>query len=587
MGKVLMRPGGGATDLDLVDVSPSDVLRGKTYMDREGEPQVGSMPNISTGRTVTLPSGKNVAVFDNMEKRNDTFMVLKADNFSAGYIDRDLEVGIDATKLGDAVAKYVVEGNTFTAKSGVKQTGLMPNNDSAKKSNNVEIKTNSAFIRIPNGAYFKGTDGKDPTIELSKDTVAKMAADMFGLAVVTNFKLAQLYSSKVSMTWTLSPNQRTSYDKTEFTDTKTRHGLCTGFEVSIVAGSASTRHYIPYNQNTSIYDYTSDIIPIGDVTVHVRPYIRVDDTYIIYGKHASSSMAINNINGSLNISNGRDLNAGIGQTVVPAGVRYMAYVLVGNGGAGSDCWKDNGEKRTRYVCGGGGGGGYFKEGLISVIPGETISYKLSRAFYSNGAARNWNPNPTTVVFGNNRLVLSVEDGKNSAQPYVMGNGEYAGTISPNGGNGGSGGGPGGFTSTGAGSRNYSPGNGGSDGSGGTAGEMPNYNPGTGQGSTTRSRLTGVLYSGGGGGGGPTYEREVTTYPNGGAGGGGGGGTAHVEAARGTDGLGGGGGGGGKYGAGTASNSYGAAAGGFGCIYLEWGDRVMEVYRNEILAMERG
>ena len=587
MGKVLMRPGGGATDLDLVDVSPSDVLRGKTYMDREGEPQVGSMPNISTGRTVTLPSGKNVAVFDNMEKRNDTFMVLKADNFSAGYIDRDLEVGIDATKLGDAVAKYVVEGNTFTAKSGVKQTGLMPNNDSAKKSNNVEIKTNSAFIRIPNGAYFKGTDGKDPTIELSKDTVAKMAADMFGLAVVTNFKLAQLYSSKVSMTWTLSPNQRTSYDKTEFTDTKTRHGLCTGFEVSIVAGSASTRHYIPYNQNTSIYDYTSDIIPIGDVTVHVRPYIRVDDTYIIYGKHASSSMAINNINGSLNISNGRDLNAGIGQTVVPAGVRYMAYVLVGNGGAGSDCWKDNGEKRTRYVCGGGGGGGYFKEGLISVIPGETISYKLSRAFYSNGAARNWNPNPTTVVFGNNRLVLSVEDGKNSAQPYVMGNGEYAGTISPNGGNGGSGGGPGGFTSTGAGSRNYSPGNGGSDGSGGTAGEMPNYNPGTGQGSTTRSRLTGVLYSGGGGGGGPTYEREVTTYPNGGAGGGGGGGTAHVEAARGTDGLGGGGGGGGKYGAGTASNSYGAAAGGFGCIYLEWGDRVMEVYRDEILAMERG
>nr|DAR95216.1 MAG TPA: hypothetical protein [Caudoviricetes sp.] len=586
MGKVLMRPGGGATDLDLVDVSPSDVLRGKTYMDREGEPQVGSMPNISTGRTVTLPSGKNVAVFDNMEKRNDTFMVLKADNFSAGYVDRDLEVGIDASKLGDAVAKYVVEGNTFTAKSGVKQTGLMPNNDSAKKSNNVEIKTNSAFIRIPNGAYFKGTDGKDPTIELSKDTVAKMAADMFGLAVVTNFKLAQLYSSKVSMTWTLSPNQRTSYDKTEFTDTKTRHGLCTGFEVTI-AGSTNIRQYIPYNQNTSIYDYTSDIIPLGNVTVHVRPYIRVDDTYIIYGKTVSSSMVINNINGNLNISNGRDLNAGIGQTVVPAGVRYMAYVLVGNGGNGSDCWKDNGEKRTRYVCGGGGGGGYFKEGLISVIPGETISYKLSRAFYSNGAARNWNNNPTTVVFGNNRLVLSVEDGKNSAQPYVMGNGEYAGTISPNGGNGGSGGGPGGFTSTGAGSRNYSPGNGGSDGSGGTAGEMPNYNPGTGQGSTTRSRLTGVLYSGGGGGGGPTYEREVTTYSNGGAGGGGGGGTAHVEAARGTDGLGGGGGGGGKYGAGTASNSYGAAAGGFGCIYLEWGDRVMEVYRNEILAMERG
>ena len=585
-----MRPGGGATDLDLVDVSPSDVLRGKTYMDREGEPQVGSMPNISTGRTVTLPSGKNVAVFDNMEKRNDTFMVLKADNFSVGYVDRDLEVGIDATKLGDAVAKYVVEGNTFTAKSGVKQIGLMPNNDSAKKSNNVEIKTNSAFIRIPNGAYFKGTDGKDPTIELSKDTVAKMAADMFGLAVVTNFKLAQLYSSKVSMTWTLSPNQRTSYDKTEFTDTKTRHGLCTGFEVSIVAGSASTRHYIPYNQNTSIYDYTSDIIPLGDVTVHVRPYIRVDDTYIIYGKHvSSSSMAINNINGSLNISNGRDLNAGIGQTVVPAGVRYMAYVLVGNGGDGSDCSEESIEhgrrEYTRYTCGGGGGGGYFKEGLISVIPGETISYKLSGAFYSNGAARNWNQNPTTVVFGNNRLTLTVENGANATIMYNNGR-ETTPVRSRDGGNGGSGGGVGGGSVTGAGGGQNAPSAGGSNGGDGLS---PGFGtPGTGQHTSTTSKLTKVLYSGGGGGGGPTYEREVTRYPNGGAGGGGGGGTAHMSAAAGTDGLGGGGGGGGTYGSHVNyAGSRGSAGGGFGCIYLEWGDRVMEVYRDEILAMERG
>ena len=583
-----MRPGGGATDLDLVDVSPSDVLRGKTYMDREGEPQVGSMPNISTGRTVTLPSGKNVAVFDNMEKRNDTFMVLKADNFSAGYVDRDLEVGIDATKLGDAVAKYVVEGNTFTAKSGVKQTGLMPNNDSAKKSSNVEIKTNSAFIRIPNGAYFKGTDGKDPTIELSKDTVAKMAADMFGLAVVTNFKLAQLYSSKVSMTWTLSPNQRTSYDKTEFTDTKTRHGLCTGFEVTI-AGSTNIRQYIPYNQNTSIYDYTSDIIPLGNVTVHVRPYIRVDDTYIIYGKTVSSSMVINNINGNLNISNGRDLNAGIGQIVVPAGVRYMAYVLVGNGGSGSDCSEESRETnrrtRTTYTCGGGGGGGYFKEGVIKVVPGETISYRLSRSFISNGAARSWNLDPTTVVFGNNRLTLTVENGANATVMYNNGR-EIVPVRSRDGGNGGSGGGVGGGSSTGPGGGQSAPSAGGSNGSDGVPRGVGT--PGTGQHTATTSRLTKVLYAGGGGGGGPTYEREVTTYPNGGAGGGGGGGTAHMWAASGTDGLGGGGGGGGTDGAHVnIEASRGGGGGGYGCIYLEWGDRVMEVYRNEILAMERG
>ena len=564
MGKVLMRPGGGATDLDLVDVSPSDVLRGKTYMDREGEPQVGSMPNISTGRTVTLPSGKNVAVFDNMEKRNDTFMVLKADNFSAGYVDRDLEVGIDATKLGDAVAKYVVEGNTFTSKSGVKQTGLMPNNDSAKKSSNVEIKTNSAFIRIPNGAYFKGTDGKDPTIELSKDTVAKMAADMFGLAVVTNFKLAQLYSSKVSMTWTLSPNQRTSYDKTEFTDTKTRHGLCTGFEVTI-AGSTNIRQYIPYNQNTSIYDYTSDIIPLGNVTVHVRPYIRVDDTYIIYGKTTSSSIVINNINGSFSIA---DVSKNTGNLTVPAGVRYMAYVMVGFGSAGSDGAKHGGNKKDYKVGGGGGAGGKFKEGIVQVIPGENISYYLATG-YGEGVK------PGTLIFGNNRLTLTVENALSS--PYYIYNDTAYST--PNGASGGSGGG--------AGNRSGAGGRGGSNGSNGES--TNSGSGGSGQGSTTRSKLTGVLYCGAGGGGGTYYESESVPFSfNGGEGGGGSGGSGLSNGGRGTAGLGGGGGGGGGFGANQVLNgSRGSGGGGCGCIYLEWGDRVMEVYRNEILAMERG
>lgn len=582
-----MRPGGGATDLDLVDVSPSDVLRGKTYMDREGEPQVGSMPNISTGRTVTLPSGKNVAVFDNVEKRNDTFMVLKADNFTPGYVDRDLEVGIDATKLGDTVAKYVVEGNTFTSKSGVKQTGLMPNNDSAKKSDRVEIKTDSALIRIPSGAYFNGTDGKDPSIELSKATVAKMAADMFGLAVVTNFKLAQLYSSKVSMTWTLSPNQRTSYDKTEFTDTKTRHGLCTGFEVSIISGSTVVKNIVPYNQNTSIYDYTSDIIPNGSVTVDIKPYIRIADNHIVAGKTSSSHIDITNINGNLNISSSQNLNGGVGQTVVPSGVRYMAYVLVGNGGGGSHCYKDEGGDSYHYNCGGGGGGGYFKEGIIRVIPGEVISYKMSTIEYSLQKNNKKYYGPTTVVFGNNRLVLSVENGADCMHVYKDNYGFYV-AMSSNGGNGGSGGGPGGFSSTGAGSKDYYPGNGGSDGGNGTAGDLPvNVNaPGTGQGSTTRSRLTGVLYSGGGGGGGPEYHM-YTPYPNGGAGGGGNGGNGRMGGTNGTDGLGGGGGGGGNFGAGDRRKAYGGSAGGYGCIYLEWGDRVMEVYKNEILAMERG
>ena len=57
---------------------------------------------------------------------------------------------------------------------------------------------------------------------------------------------------------------------------------------------------------------------------------------------------------------------------------------------------------------------------------------------------------------------------------------------------------------------------------------------------------------------------------------------------GTAGLGAGGGGGGKYGANMRNRgSRGAGYGSYGCIYLEWGDRVTETYKNEIMAMERG
>ena len=42
MGKVLMRPGGGSSDLDAITAKASDVLAGKAFVGPDGEIQSGS-----------------------------------------------------------------------------------------------------------------------------------------------------------------------------------------------------------------------------------------------------------------------------------------------------------------------------------------------------------------------------------------------------------------------------------------------------------------------------------------------------------------------------------------------------------------
>lgn len=569
MGKVLMRPGGGSSDLDAITAKASDVLVGKAFVGPDGEIQSGTIPDFVTNKQGTA-GGKTIQLFDNLEKDGDNLVLKVTDGMKTGYIKNTDVLGISGETAGNAVAKNVVVGNTFTSAAGVKLEGVLPNNSNSKKSDAIEVKQDVVLVRIPSGAYFNGVDGKDPSIELSKLTVAKMATDMFGLSVITNFRLAQLYSNRVSMTWKLSPDERVSYNKSTFVDrnTKTRHGLCTGFKIDITASGQSKTAIVPYNPNTSIYDYTSDIIPQGNVTVIITPFISLGLNEKLYGAMQQQSIVLNNINGSLSISVPEVNNhTNSGSITVPAGVRYMAYVMVGQGSTGSDGMRiTHNNSRDTYIGGGAGAGGEFKEGLIKVIPGETISYYLPSWIHDQKLG--------TIVVGNNRIVLTVKNATNVPFP-VGSSGDVINTS--NAASGGSGGG--------AGNTNVG-GNGGSNGSDGVSTQLGSG--GVGRGSTTRSKLTGVLYAGGGGGGGTYYQSQTPFVYNGGDGGGGAGGTADGGALPGTPGLGAGGGGGGKYGANILNRgSRGAGSGGCGCIYLEWGDRVTETYKNEIMAMERG
>lgn len=64
MGDVLIMPGGGGADLDVITAGAGDVLAGRIIVDKEGEPVTGTMPNrgawetsIGVNGSVTIPQG--------------------------------------------------------------------------------------------------------------------------------------------------------------------------------------------------------------------------------------------------------------------------------------------------------------------------------------------------------------------------------------------------------------------------------------------------------------------------------------------------------------------------------------------------
>lgn len=566
MGKVLMRPGGGASDADAITASAYDIRKGKIYIDKNGDLQECEMEDAGTGNTANMVlsggSTAKVEVFNSLELNQDKSYAYLSPNLSTGYIKGSTYLGISSSKLGNAVERYVLDGKTFTSSSGIKLSGTCANNNDHKELLSYDVEEAGINVRIPQGMYFNTDSDKDPYITIPKSKLAEMLTTYFGVNIVENFKVAQLYSRKFTVSWELSSSKIWAQGK-ELNRTAERKGMCTGVRILYKKDSEPGTPDNP-GEGTFVVDainkgkmgsFTSDRLDIGTWYIKIFSYGSLTDSssrvYSLSTANISKSISISELNGSFSLPVTYNQTAQI--FTVPANVKYIGYVLVGNGGhvhgPDEEMREINGRDRTIYTPSGGGGGGYITEGVLKVTPGEQIFCALPSSKYGNN--QHTDDNFTKIVVGNNRVVLTAARGGTGWGSY--GHGIHGGS-----GSSGGGGGYGGI--------------GGSDGSDGKG-----TGPGGGQHSTTRSKLTKVLYGGGGGTGG---KSGIEPQPGGAGGGGGGwdyrgnGGYAP------TPGLGGGAGG-------TGEPDHGVGlSGGTGCVFFAWGDIVMDTYKDEILRMER-
>lgn len=564
MGKVLMRPGGGASDIDVINVSAYDIRKGKIYIDREGELQEGEMEDAGTGNTasMTIDGGvtSKIEVFNSLELNPDKSYAYLSPNLSTGYIKGSTHLGIQSSKLGDVVEKYVLDGRTFTSASGVKLSGTCANNSDHKELLSYDVEETGINVRIPQGMYFNTESEKNPYIIIPKSKLAEILTTYFGVNIVENFKVAQLYSRKFTVSWELSSSKIWAQGK-ELNRTAERKGMCMGVRILYKKDSEPGTPDNP-GEGTFVVDainkgkmgsFTSDVLDVGTWYIKIFSYGSLTDSssrvYSLSTANINKSISISELNGSFSLP----VLYNVAQMfTVPENVKYIGYLLVGHGGDVNKAdleEHDSPSGRTqRYITpSGGGGGGYITEGVLKVTPGEQI---LCAYPYSKYNGTYMNTDLTKIIVGNNRVTLTAAKGGTGWGIYRQG-------VRGGPGSSGGGGGIGGI--------------GGSDGSDGK-GEYP----GTGQHSTTRSKLTKVLYGGGGGTGGISS----IPYQPGGAGGGGGGSNYNGNGGYApTPGLGGG--------AGGTGDHYGIpGAGGSGCVFLAWGDIVMDTYKDEILRMER-
>lgn len=566
MGRVLMRAGGTSSDFDATNVDEYDVRAGRFFIDRTGELKEGKMENAGTGNsgktTINSNANSRILIFNSMAMSDDKSYTYFSPNLSNGYISDTTYLSIESSKLGDANESHVLDGKTFTSKNGVKILGTCTNNGDHTSLNSYRAVEDGIEVQIPQGMYFNTASNKDPYVTIPKAKLAEILTTYFGVNIVENFKVAQLYSRKFTVSWELSNSKIWAQGK-ELNRTNERKGMCTGVRILYKKDSEPGTPDNP-GEGTFVVDainkgkmgsFTSDTLDVGTWYIKVFSYGSLTDSnsrvYSLSTANISKSISISELNGSFSLPVNYNGSAQI--FTVPANVKYIGYVLVGNGGdaLAPDVheYEEGRSGRTKTVTtpSGGGGGGYITEGVLKVTPGEQILCALPNSKYNGGYT---NSNLTKIVVGNNRVVLTAANGGTGWGTY--GQGVY-------GGNGSSGGG-------------------GANGSGGSNGSNGNgTNPGTGQHSTTRSKLTKVLYGGGGGAGGTS---RYTLQP-GGAGGGGSGWDYYGNGGPGpTLGLGGGAGGSGE-------RFYGATlAGGTGCVFFAWGDVVMDTYKDEILRMER-
>ena len=371
------------------------------------------------------------------------------------------------------------------------------------------------FVTPDGQVAFPSADGGDAVISMSKEFLKKQAIKTFGIASITNFNLSMYAHKQVRLTWA-----------------KPSTGLYSGVHFVFKYGSMPTSE----TDGFMVYDsadvhYETARLEERELFVRAYSYVTVKDGRWYDEGKVSARITVTGISGSVTLS------TGAGTWTVPDKVDKIRYILVGQGGEGhSNSGWDQG--------GSGGGGGYFKQGYMTVTPGQTIPWVIPTAMQGIVVnSKEWRdyynePNKhfpqLDTVFGDDR----VSHGHTGRFDWEYG---YSNEVAEYGGNGGSGGGCG---NLGAGGKN------GADGaSGGKQKELGRkwykYKfGGTGSHQSTTG-FNGVLYASGGDGG---QDMMGNVRVNG------------------TDGLGNGGGGEG----GWSNHAHNGGKGGTGCIYIAWG-----------------
>lgn len=381
-----------------------------------------------------------------------------------------------------AGAGNVLAGRVTVDREGEPVAGTMPDRGARVHGTDNGVNEDGIWTRIPYG-YYRDGSREDSWVYRSASEMKDTVINAYGIASVTNFKIAQYAHRQLQLTWARPGNGK----------------MWSGIRVCGKQGG-----YPGNPEDGAIKFDTADTYRITDILAAGMWYFRAWNYVTVrdgrwYGGYAEAAINNSAINGA------QTLSAGAGVWTVPAGVRKIRYILVGHGGTGGysdDYFEDQ-------CWGAGGGGGYFVSGYMDVSPGQQITWVIPSSMNKNASFDD-------TVFG----FIKAGSGQNA---YAVIN--HARASAAHAGNGGSGGG---------GARC----SGGSDGGNGV-GDLYGY----GQGGSTRG-FNGVLYCGGGSGGNSkTVSNGVGVA--GGAGGGGYGGSYRNGGGNGTNGLGGGGGGNGK------------------------------------------
>ena len=203
---------------DYGDATEEDILSGKKAMSG-GEELTGTMQNYSSDiQKVTANNKTGVQEYDIAKGYHTKIKVDQTAAYNAGNT-----AGVNATKVGNAVAANVLAGKTFTNSSKVGETGTMPDlnassiyqhtssnatkvilGDAAFKSDvyNTSTKANSGnYISI----RYNGTEGY-----LKKNTLVALAASNFGDATAAQVLTGKTFTSTAGLKVTGTMAQRTA-----------------------------------------------------------------------------------------------------------------------------------------------------------------------------------------------------------------------------------------------------------------------------------------------------------------------------------------------------------------------------------------